>query len=873
MPWKGPDPDGDQWPTLGHIVAEWIEENLVVPDGPRRGQPFILTDEQYAHTLHSYRLHPNARPEMGSQAFQYYGSLLVRPQKALALDTPVATTTGWTTMGELHAGDTVYDRFGEPTLVTDKSPVYLGSAYKVTFDDGTSLVASPGHRWVVEQRVGEHYVEKELVTHELAASREMFRVPRCKPLQSEDVALPVPPYTLGAWLGDGDSENGRITKPDPELFEPIRAEGFTVEKRSQTRWQVHGLRVKLRAAGLIKNKHIPAVYLRASVAQRWALLQGLMDTDGSSVKESHRCEFTTTRRQLRDGVDELLHSLGIAHTIYEGRAVYNGKDCGEVWRLYFAARAEWPVFRLPRKAERLAAGIARGRGRPPAEYREIVSVELTEPVATQCISVESPTHTFLAGREMIPTGNSGKDPYAGAEACAQALGPVRFGGWDANGDPVGMPMPTPWIQCAANSEEQTDVTFRVIYSMLAEGPAGNIPGLDVGLTRVTLPDGGRIEPVTAAARSRLGARITFATLTESGLYTEASGGLAMARTMKRGLAGMDGRWIEITNAWDPAEESVAQRTFEAKAPGVYINYRAPRTHVDITDDQALRAELLYVYGDAAMERGGWVNIARIMEELRDPSTGEGEARRFFLNEIWVGSKDATDALKWATQARTGEPLEPGTAIAVGFHGSATRDATSLVASRMSDGRLFHLRTWEKPGHVPASKWSIPRDEVDQAVHDIFAGYDVTAMMCTPHLWQTEVNAWAGEFGLKDKQEAKAAGPGHFQSKILELWTNSEIRMDQLIERFVTAHRGDELTHDGDETLTRHVHASALANGRKRSAADERAPGLPEHYQRVVRKSWGVSSSAFIAALLAYEARGWAIEHGAMTNTGGTPNLW
>ena len=47
MPWKGPDPDGDQFPTLGHLVVEWIEENLVIPDGPRRGEPFILTDEQY----------------------------------------------------------------------------------------------------------------------------------------------------------------------------------------------------------------------------------------------------------------------------------------------------------------------------------------------------------------------------------------------------------------------------------------------------------------------------------------------------------------------------------------------------------------------------------------------------------------------------------------------------------------------------------------------------------------------------------------------------------------------------------------------------------------------------------------------------------
>jgi hypothetical protein len=418
-------------------------------------------------------------------------------------------------------------------------------------------------------------------------------------------------------------------------------------------------------------------------------------------------------------------------------------------------------------------------------------------------------------------------------------------------------MPTPWIQCAANSEEQTDNTFRVIYGMLGEGPAADIPGLDVGLTRVSLPDGGRIEPVTAAARSRLGARVTYCTFTESGLYTETSGGVAMARTMKRGLAGMDGRWIEITNAWDPAESSVAQRTYDSKAPGVFVNYRPPRTHIDLDDDAALRKELLYVYGDATMDRGGWINIDRIIDEIRDPSTGEGEGRRFFLNEIVVGSTDAIDSLKWATQARKGETLEPGDRIALGFHGSQTKDATSLVAARLVDGRLFHLRTWSQPAHTPSGDWAVPRDEVDRAVHDIFEAYGVVAMFCSPATWQTEINVWAGEW----------------EKRVIEIWLNSEMRMDQIIERFLTAHRGDEITHDGSEILTKHANASALANGRRRPAGEERAPGQPEHYQRVVRKSWGVSSSAFIAALLAYEARGWAIERGALLVDEGPPNLW
>lgn len=539
MPWKGPDPDGDQWPTLGHEVVAWIEANLVIPDGPRRGAPFILTDEQYLHMLWSYRLKPHARPEMGSQAFNYYGSLLVRPQK------------------------------------------------------------------------------------------------------------------------------------------------------------------------------------------------------------------------------------------------------------------------------------------------------------------------------------SGKDPIAAAQACAQALGPVRFAGWDADGEPVGMPMPTPWIQCAANSEDQVDNTFRPIYTMLAEGSVANTPGLDIGMTRVNLPDGGRIEPVTAAAKSRLGARITFATFTESGLYTETSGGVTLARTMKRGLAGMDGRWIEITNAWDPSERSVAQMTWEAKAPGVYLDYRPPRVHVDLDDDQALRAELIYVYGDAAQDNGGWVNIDRIMEEVRDKSTGEGEARRFFLNEITVGSVDAVDAIKWQAQSKPDEkPLKAKDVIALGFHGALNKEATSLCASRLSDGKLFHLRTWQKPPHMPAGEWRIPREEVHQAVDDIYAAYKVVVFMCSPHEWQNEVNEWAGKY---DK-------PGKDTTKVLEIWLNSEQRIDQIVERFETAHRGDEITHDGSEILTKHALNSALANGKRRPSAEAHNSGQSEFYQRVVKKSAMQSTSAFMAALLANEARGYAIEKG-LGNVKSSPQLW
>lgn len=468
----------------------------------------------------------------------------------------------------------------------------------------------------------------------------------------------------------------------------------------------------------------------------------------------------------------------------------------------------------------------------------------------------SKAFTFY-GALFVRPQKQGKDPLAAALVCAQGLGPVRFDGWDADGEPVGRPMPTPWIQCAGNAEEQCDNTFRPLVTMLREGPLNGLAGLDVGESRINLPSGGRIEPVTSSARARQGARITFCSMTESHLMTENSGGVKLARTLKRNLAGMDGRWIEITNAWDPSERSVAQQTYESKAPGVLVDYRPPRTRIDLDDDAALREELLYVYGDSAIDNGGWVRIERIMDEIRDPATGEGEARRYFLNEVSVGSEDAVDALKWAGQADPDDnPLKPKDVVALGFHGSQTREATSLCAARLTDGKLFHLRTWQKPAHVPDGDWSVPRPEVNQAVKDAFEAYNITVLMASPSTWQDEVNKWEGDH----------------PKQVLEIWLNSEMRMDQIVERFLTAHRGNELTHDGDETLTKHALGAALAHGKRRPSAEERAPGQSEYYQRVVKKSAVYSTSAFIAALLAYEARGWAIEHG-LGLIEGPPTLW
>ena len=139
------------FPTLW-ISCDWIEHHCVIPDGFRKGEPFQMYDWQLWCTTNHYRVKPTAQLGQLAPAFANRRSQVVAPQKALALDTPIATPAGWTTMGDVAVGDFVFDERGEPTRVTSKSPVWMSDTYRVTFSDGASLVACADHLWGVERR-------------------------------------------------------------------------------------------------------------------------------------------------------------------------------------------------------------------------------------------------------------------------------------------------------------------------------------------------------------------------------------------------------------------------------------------------------------------------------------------------------------------------------------------------------------------------------------------------------------------------------------------------------------------------------------------------------------------------------------------------
>jgi hypothetical protein len=332
--------------------------------------------------------------------------------KALALDTPLPTPSGWTTMKEVEPGDELLGADGRPCRVIAVSEVFYDhDCYEVRSSDGASVIADAGHLWSV--RLDSHRRTKPPYPgktgpksspdrRQLHTTADLVRV-RAKrptiavaePLRLPKVRLPIDPYVLGVWLGDGDSRGARFTSADPEIVREVARAGYIVTaQNTPMRFGIAGLGKALRRMDLWGNKHIPPEYLRASHDQRLALLQGLMDTDGHVAKNG-QSEFLVTNERLARATLELVRSLGVKASMSEGRATIDGRDCGPKYRVRF-----WlaDAARLSRKAER-----SRDATRTIDRY---LTVTPTGSVPTRCVQVDSAGGLYLAGEGMMVTHNS-----------------------------------------------------------------------------------------------------------------------------------------------------------------------------------------------------------------------------------------------------------------------------------------------------------------------------------------------------------------------------------------------------------------------------------------------------------------------------------
>lgn len=415
--------------------------------------------------------------------------------------------------------------------------------------------------------------------------------------------------------------------------------------------------------------------------------------------------------------------------------------------------------------------------------------------------------SYVRGGQLVRPQKWGKGPFGSAIICAEAEGPVLPDGWDADGEPVGRPWTTPWIQVTATAEDQTDNVWRSLQPMIELGSlAAEIP--DTGKTRINLAGGGLIEPVTAKAGTRLGQRVTFVLQDETHGWLPGTGGRALADTQRRNVAGMNGRWLETTNAWDPNESSVAQDTAEEDAADVHRDHLTPPPTLKLKVQRDRRKILRLVYGDS-----WWVDQDRIESEVvalldRDP----GQAERYFANRVWSGDAVWIDAEVVKDRADTGVHVAERTQITLGFDGSLGSvksrrkpDASCLGASRIEDGHLFTLGVWEAEQPDPDNLWTWEpsHDDVERTVDEAFERFDVVLMWADPQHWQNDIGRWA---------------LSHGGQRVVERWTNNDDWMAKELERLHTALLNGDVSHDGHPAAVRHL-VNAQRYAKRSSSAD------------------------------------------------------
>lgn len=579
-------------------------------------------------------------------------STFVLLNEALWIDTPIPTPKGFVRMGDLEVGDMIYGKDGVPVPVTYVTEAEEGRAcFKVTLPNGESIVASEGHLWTTKL-AGSAALPRVRTTLEMAEDGRRFRIPRAGMRHSENTNLPLDPYVLGAWLGDGSMGDANITIGGDDIEAMVaefarrgvplhevgarrgRTGRFSFSHRKGFGSDMGSDAAKaLRGLPCYRSKHVPDEYMLAGHEQRLELLRGLMDTDGHVTKSGH-CVFVGNA-QLSADVVELATSLGFLPS--RTFAPDSRSREGGTWRVTFLLEGENP-FSLPRKRDRVAV--------KPRRKWVTIGIEAVPSVPVRCVEVDEENHLFQAGLSFV-THNTQH-----------------------------------WV-------------------------SGN-------------------------------------------------GGIKMYETIDGNATKGGNRYLAITNAYLPGEDSVAERMrmaytdiAEGRAPDFGTLYDTIEAHPKTgLDPDSLMEAIPLIRGDAT-----WINPQDVIASVMKADISPARSRRMWLNQI-VADEDAllTEA-DWAELLRPGERLEPGDQIVLGFDGGKTNDSTALVAIRVSDGLIQTLLVEEKPNDTmqrdkEAPRWEVNRDKVDSAVHAAMARYDVVAFYADVAYWESYIAQWGAQYGHK-----------------------------------------------------------------------------------------------------------------------------
>lgn len=453
-------------------------------------------------------------------------------------------------------------------------------------------------------------------------------------------------------------------------------------------------------------------------------------------------------------------------------------------------------------------------------------------------SVVSGASAFRYRRSVIiAPQKAGKGPWSATITTNEAVGPALFAGWAEPADtyrcsehgcgcgweqpygeyfdmglsfvPKGKPWPTPLIQLVATAETQVDNVYRPLQAM-ARGKM-LAPLMQVTEDFIRCPNDGRIDVVTSNAQSKLGNPIIFALQDESGLYTVTNKMVTVAQTQRRGAAGMGGRSMETTNAFDPTRNSTAQQSFASslRLADIFVFWRRPP---DELGDYTVKADRRRVH---AFVYKGCEHVdldaieAEAVELLGDDPR---QAERFYGNRDVAGSAKWTTPEEWAAKAADMPiTVDKREQITLGFDGSdgtATgkrrADATVLRGCRLSDGYRWTIAAWE---HQPEpdgeyGPWYVPRDEVLEKIHWAFAYFDVVLAGFDPPFWRAEVSALVEKYG---------------DDRIVEFLTSNDRLMANALERLKLSNG----RHDGCPIVAQHAVNAVTVVKEYRDDNDER----------------------------------------------------
>jgi hypothetical protein len=414
---------------------------------------------------------------------------------------------------------------------------------------------------------------------------------------------------------------------------------------------------------------------------------------------------------------------------------------------------------------------------------------------------------------------SGKSPFAAVQALSEFCGPVRPARKDGRvaGRVLGRPVGMPWVQIAATAESQTKNTMRMVRAFAARGSeVVEHHGLDPGKTQYYRLPEGLLEVITSSSTAAEGAEASFVVADETEHWTPSAGGPELAAVLEDNLAKSGSRLLQTSNAWVPGRDSVAEATWdgwlaqeEGRTRGtqriLYDAVMAP-PDTDLADPDSLLPALRGVYADCP-----WVDVDAIAQRIWSPRSRPDDSRRKYLNRPSVAADAWADPAEWSSLYDPDGRLADGDALALFFDGSRSRDATALIACRLSDGFVATLGVWEPDPADPMD--TVDVSDVDRVVAQTFDRYDPRAFFADVREWEQQtLVAWPERYG--DRLQVWSEPNGRPPQSIAWDMRGKSYLFARAAEACHAEIVEGTFRHDGHPVTARHV-----ANARRRPYRD------------------------------------------------------